>query len=291
MIAVKDGTEQGIIGFLFWYSIGSGMIHQTELQQHIEDSGVGLEWMPNPIRTVDAYRKATKKVERKLPSDKVGITRRLKVVEVASDKDIIQRNLVIETVDSNNKNLNYETTVGISRLDKKHESLSLDTGSELIKEIGREIDLNFQLFKEHYTAENIRQLVPKILGSLAPTPLRNNGGIYFIPIGKKTEFSALLSFINNLPLEGSRASKVDMISSTDNNKTVEDSLEFYLDSLLIQCRNTEGLKKGQIKALVEETNRTIDQYKEYRSILLGKEQHFNEKVITLRNEVINLLNN
>lgn len=287
MIATTENTE-GILGNLFWFSIGTKLINSDDLEELLVQSGIGNAWMPNKIRIADAFRRATREVQRRRPTSKAGIYQNLLIREVASDNEMIQRNIVLETVDQNDKKLDYETKSGIIKLDKKYESLYFETADAEIKEICREVESKYFLYKDNYSSEHLRVLIPKILGSLAPIPMRKNGGIYFVPSTMSHGLTNLVTFINSL--EDSESYKVPVVSSKDNEHMVNKKLDDHMSHLLEQCRNTEDLKKGQVKALVEETNKVIEDYKSYKAITEKQSEYFNSKVVTLRNEVINLLN-
>lgn len=287
MIATTENTE-GLLGHLFWFSIGTKLINKNDLLELLVQSGIGEEWMPNAIRVSDAFRRATREVQRRRPTSQAGVHQNLLVREVASNNELIQRNIVLETVDQNDKKLNYETKSGIIKLDKKFESLVFEVSDDDIREVCQEVERNYYLYKDNYSSEHLRALIPKILGSLAPTPMRRNGGIYFIPYTMTGGLTSLVTFINSL--EGSESYKVPVVDSKDNEKMINKKLDDHLSHLLEQCQNTVGLKKGQIKALVEETNQAIEDYKNYKMLTEKQGDHFNEKVITLRNEVIEILN-
>lgn len=287
MIATTDETG-AVLGHLFWFSIGTRLINKDDLKNLLVQSGLGKEWMPNAIRISDAFRRATREVQRRRPTSEAGIHQNLLIREVASSNELIQRNIVLETVDQNDKKLNYETKSGVIKLDKKYQSLSFEVADGDLREICNEVENNYYLYRDNYSSEHLRALIPKILGSLAPTPMRRNGGIYFIPSSMTSGLTSLVTFINSL--EGSESYKVSVVTCEDNEQMVNKKLDDHLSHLLEQCKNAEGLKKGQIKALVEETNQAIEDYKNYKTLTEERGDHFNEKVLTLRNEVIDLLN-
>lgn len=130
-------------------------------------------------------------------------------------------------------------------------------------------------------------MITKILNSLAPTPMREKGIIYFIPNSMTKGLTNLVTFIRLL--ENSDAYKVPVIDSSDNRYMINKKLNDYLDHLLKQCRSTEGLRNDQIKSLVDETNNAIRDYKHYKKMIESESQAFEEKIMLLRSEVINLI--
>src|SRR5690625_1408171 len=96
LIATTQSTND-MLGFLFWYSVGIKMCRVDDLKQQLINSGLGEEWMPNRIRSVDAFRRATREVQTKKPTSNPKIFENYLVREVYSDDKHIQRNIVVET--------------------------------------------------------------------------------------------------------------------------------------------------------------------------------------------------
>ena len=56
-------------------------------------------------------------------------------------------------------------------LDKHKGSQAFITENEIAKELCNEAERNFNIYRDHYSAQRIRVMVNKILQSLAPTPV------------------------------------------------------------------------------------------------------------------------
>lgn len=286
LVATTQSKDDSL-GHLFWFSIGQQMNKVDELEQKLINSGVGKEWMPNPIRPVDAFRRATRETQTKKPTATAGVYQNFLMREIYSDNEIVQRNIVVETVDQKDKKLGYETQSGVIKLDKKNGTFSYEATDSEILELCKEAEQKFYLYRDHYSGQHIRVMVTKILGSLAPTPMRKNGMIYFIPKAMNDGLNNLVTFIRSL--DNSEGYQVPVIDSTDNRHMVNTKLEDHLDSLLEQCKNSEDLAKGQVKALVDETNAALNDYKQYRGIIASEKESFEDKVVTLRSEVVKVI--
>lgn len=286
-IVATVNENQEVLGHLFWFSIGQQMNESEDLENKLVQSGLGKVWMPNPIRPVDAFRRATRESQTKKPTATAGVYENFLVREVYSDAEIVQRNIVVETVDQQDKKLGYETQSGIMRLDKKNGTLSFEATDPEIIELCKQAEQKFYLYRDHYSSQHMRVMVNKILNSLAPTPMRKNGTIYFIPSDMTTGLTNLVTFIRSL--DNSEAYKVPVINTDDNTEMITKKLEDHLEHLLEQCRSTEGLQKGQKKALVEETNSAIKDYKNYKNIITSEQEKFEQKIMLLRSEVLNVL--
>lgn len=286
LIATTTKTEN-VLGYLFWFEIGNQMNNIEDLKQKLINSGLGEEWMPNPIRSFDAFRRATKEIQTKKPTANPKVFENYLVREVYSDPQIVQRNVVIETVDQGDKKLGYNTQSGIIQLQKKQGTLSFETNDAEVKELFRKVEQKFYLYRDHYSSQHIRIMVTKILNSLAPTPMREKGIIYFVPNSMSNGLTNLVTFIRLL--DNSDAHKVPVIDSNDNRYMVSKKLSDYLENLLEKCRSTENLRKDEIKTLVEETNSAIKDYKQYRELTSSETEKFEEKIMLLRSEVLKII--
>lgn len=280
-------TPTEFLGHLFWFSVGKQMNEEGKLRNKLISSGLGEEWMPNRIRAVDAFRRATREIQTKIPTSNPKIFQNVLVREVVSEKEYVQRNIVIETVDQNNKKLDYATQVGIIRLDRKNSTLFFETQDPEIRNLCLEAEKKYKLYRYNYSSQHIRVMINNILNSLAPTPMRENGIIYFIPSSMTDQLNKLVTFINLL--DNTDGYKVPVIDSNDNRQMVNKKLTDHLNNLLEQCRSAENLRKDQIKILVQETNNAIRDYKEYRELTMSESKNFEKMIISLRSEVIKLL--
>lgn len=282
-LVATDKTD-GILGYLFWFSIGNILIHQKDLDEKLEDNGVGSEFMPNAIRISDAFRRATTEVKRRKDTEFTGMYQNLLVAEVVASPELIRRKIVIETIDRENVDLSYEVGKGEIELNKQDESFSYSSNDPEITAVCEEVEEKFHIYRNHYGSQALRAMIPRIMEHLSVTPMRKNGGVYFVPENKTEGLTNLVEFINSL--EGSEAYKVPVVSSQENSEMVNKKLDDHLEQLLKQCEDTDGLRKGQMKALINETNRAIDSYKDYRDLTEERSEYFLEKVARLKDEVL-----
>jgi len=282
-LVATDKTD-GILGHLFWFSIGNILIHHEELDEKLKENGIDREFMPNAIRISDAFRRATTEVKRRKDTEFSGMYQNLLVAEVVASPELIIRKIVIETIDRENVDLTYEVGKGEIELNKENESFSYSSNDPEIIAVCEEVEEKFHIYRNHYGAQALRAMIPKIMDHLAVTPMRKNGGVYFVPANKTEGLTNLVEFINSL--EESEAYKVPVVSNSENNDMINKKLDDHLQQLLKQCENTDDLKKGQIKALINETNIAIDSYKEYRDLTEERSEYFLAKVARLKDEVL-----
>lgn len=289
MTAVQDVEDNQIIGHLVWYSVGKQLIKKDDLYNCLISSGIDDAWMPNAIRSTDAFRRATKEIESKKATGNAGVYNNYLVREVFSDNKYVQRNIVVETVDQQGKRLAYDSEAGIITLDKKNESISVVSDDSVTQEMGYEAEKKFDLYKQHYSAQRLRVMVHQILQSLAPTPVKNGGGIYFVPDSYTEGLSNLVTFI--FSLENSEAFKVPVVNTYDNQQMINKKLNDHLESILTECKASVHMKKGQVKEVVNNANAVIKDYKEYKGIISSQASVYEDKIGQIKNEVFRMINN
>lgn len=175
LTAVQNENLKGILGHLKWFNIGKQLIKTNDLRLRLVQSGLDESWMPNAIRPADTFRRATKEIETRKATSKTGVFEKYLIQEVFSDKDYVQRNIVVESVNQAGKRLDYNSKAGVIRLeDKKNEPITLISENETAKELCLEAEQKFNIYKDNYSAQQLRVMVNKILQSLAPTPVRPN---------------------------------------------------------------------------------------------------------------------
>lgn len=267
VVAVRNEQQEGIIGHLMWYSVGGQLIRWDELEKKLLAAGLDKGWMPNPIRPPDAFRRATSEIQTRKATAQADVYENYLVREVYSDKDMVQRNIVVETVDQRGKRLDYNSRAAVLTLDKKTQNISIVSSYPPAEELAREAERKFYLYRDHYSSQHIRVMLANILKSLAPTPVRPSGGVYFVPSVHTEGLTKLCRFASSL--ENSEAFKVPLVNTLDNRQMVTQKLKEHFERILGECRSAETghLKKGQVKELIEEARRVIGQYKDYRILV------------------------
>ena len=145
----SEGIEQ--LGYIFWYSVTSNVeVTRIELEQQFQTIGIDENWLPNPIRSSDAFRRATKEVQRKkVPTSDPNMFQNFLVREVYSDNKLIQRNIVIETVDHNGKRLDYDSNATVMQLNKEDNSFSIQSSNNTASELAEQAKQRFQKYIDY----------------------------------------------------------------------------------------------------------------------------------------------
>lgn len=283
MAAVQSEGQADIIGHLTWSSMGDMLITTDELRTKLVQSGLGDGWMPKPIRLPDAFRRATAaKFKRQIQEH---VMENYHFREVVSDNQIVQRNLICETVNKKDKKLTYQSEVAVLTLDRSTNLVSYSSTSAMADELAKDAAAQFEIYKFHYGSQTLRTMVSNVLKSMAPTPVRPSGGVYFIPQKFEAQLDALICFTKSLDKGG--AEKVPLINTRDMKGMINRMLQEHLQQTLKNCENgiANQLPKGQMKELLDEAKRVAEDYKQYASIISDDLQQMEACVSLIREKV------
>ena len=289
MVTVQNQETKAHIGHLFWYSIGNDLYSRSLLEQTLVQTGLSLNCMPNEIRPVDAFRRATKEVETSRNMGN-GLQENYIVRDVYYDPAVAVRHIVKETVDSKGKRLSYNENEAILTLDKKAGviHLSADPGSYAWK-LCEEAVRFFEVYKEHHNGQAVRGMVQSVLKTLSPTPVRPSGGVYFVPAVYDKTLCQLVRFCSSF-VKG-EGFKIPVVNSEESVRMVETKVKDHLDSLFSQCRQVlhDGfILKAKLVELVNETKNVISGYRDYEEIIKKSKQEIDGRIELLR-EALSLL--
>ncbi|MBO8172259.1 MAG: hypothetical protein H0Z33_10245 [Bacillaceae bacterium] len=131
------------------------------MHNKLVNSGLDEGWMPNEIRSSDAFRRATKSIQTRKATAQSNIFENYPVREVYSDKVMIQRNIVCEVVDQKGKRLDDDGQAAIMILDKTTDTVNIKGSSKVAQEAKK----LFHIYKNHYSAQT-DQLTKYFMNSL-----------------------------------------------------------------------------------------------------------------------------
>lgn len=281
--AVQSEGQADIIGHLTWCSMGEMLITTDELRTKLVQSGLGDNWMPKPIRLPDAFRRATAdKFKRQIQEH---VMENYHFREVVSDNQMVQRNLICETVNKKDRKLTYQSEVAVLVLDRNTNLVSYSSTTTMADELAKNAVAQFDIYKYNYGSQTLRTLVNAVLKSMAPTPVRPAGGVYFIPQKFESQLDALLQFSRSL--DKGEGEKVPLINTRDMKGMVNRKLLEHLQQTLKNCEAgmVNAIPKGQMKELLDEAKRVAEDYKQYASIVTDDLQGMEVYVSQIREKV------
>ncbi|OUM85382.1 MAG: hypothetical protein BAA01_03745 [Bacillus thermozeamaize] len=284
VVAVKQSVgDVSIIGHLTWYSLSEMLITRDELKKKMVEAGLGEGFMPHEIRLPDAFRRATSKKFRHRISE--AVVENYLFREVASDNRMIQRNIVCEVVDQKGRRLAYDGAAATLVLDKTSAKVTVSAISRLAEELARDAVTKFEIYRHNYGTNTIRSVIMSILKSMAPTPVRPSGGVYFVPARHTDRLEAMLRFVKLL--DHGEGEKVPLIDTTDMRNLITRKLLDHLRETLRACEEgvSNQLPKGQMKEILEHARQVAQDYVQYKAIITGDLKEMEELVAGIREKV------
>lgn len=283
-IAVDNEKQTGIIGHLTWYSVTEHLINRDELKHKLKKAGFGDEWMPKEIRQADAFRRATQDVKTHKKTNQKGVYLNYLIREVYSDRNMVQRNIVCETVDQKGRRLNYDGQAAILRLDKENYRMEITAQDVSAHELAKEAESLFALYSHHYSAQHLRVMIMDMLKSMSPTPVRPNGGVYLVPSAHSVTLTKFCHFVNLLEAE---AFKVPLVNSFDNRQMVVQKLRDHFRNIVDECESglKGNLRRSQVRDTINEAKRVIGDFSAYRSTVSEDVDALEQYIDTIREKV------
>lgn len=269
--AVQNDSNSSIIGYLTWYSIGDDLYNRESLRKELLRNGIEEEYLPNPIRPTDAFRRATKAIETKRFREEEAAKEYKNYIirDVVSNGSKLQRNIVVETVNQAGERLDYNSEGAKLFFDKKMEQFTFAANDEMAEELAEEAQKHYECFLNHHNGASVRGGVVHYLNQLSPTPVRPSGGVYFVPVQHSDKLRNLVNFVSNLPRGESHM--IPLVNDEDNRQMVKDKVKDNLEKILDQCRyalqEDNKLQKAQVRNIIEEARRIVKQFKDYRVLL------------------------
>ncbi|MHB8927820.1 MAG: DUF6744 family protein [Bacillota bacterium] len=264
--------------FLLRYTIPQRLrVPVDELRQHYEAAGIDLNFFPRPVSPVDAFRRATSRVERKrIPTAQEGITANLLVREVVSDDWEVVRHLIQELRDTKNVRLSYDRA-GVLSLDRKTGELAsqVDIPTREVEAAAHTAQDDFAILKGVYEGEHIRRSVTSYLAGLHYTSWGYNvklgarlGGTYLIPGSYAAELQALGKLFDALKLPWG------YLKVTDPEDVQREAFQAIvaettgaITAMADVLKDADKQKKSRVIQMMDEAKRVLGNVNEYEGLV------------------------
>lgn len=285
MMALENlvaNTNQGTsrIGQLFWFIIAEQYTDQLITRAAFRQSGLPAQYKLPSIRAVDAYRRASKSIEGKVPmmeADKI----HLLIRDVDVNKDEVVRHVVVEQRKSKKRKLVYDSEAARLRFDHNFKTIDVDVvrPEPFILDAVQTFQKNFELFLTTYDGAAKRRIVRAVLNDLSATSLKESGGVYLIPRQNEELLFQLIAFINKLP--NCRAYHMPVENTAEARDTVREVVTNKAETILSQIRATL-----QAEEITEKTVTTLmQQAKQIRQEVVLYQEILKESIGTLETDV------
>ncbi len=199
----KKTLDIPILGTLLWWGMRDLRIPRQNLINFFQVCNIPEEYMPVEPNASDAFKKATKTLEKKniVVSNGNGNTlvANILVREVSTTNEEVTRQITRELVDAQGKRLQYDKIAEI-RFDKDTSNVNLNVEQSFQYEYDYATHCakffdEYDSFKNNHDANAIRNTLRDILKKCHATPMRPSGGIYFVTVEHTTLMEALEQLI------------------------------------------------------------------------------------------------
>lgn len=218
------------IGDVLTYEFRQPKVTRDDLAAWFLELGLDEDYLPPPIKTIDAYRRATGELARKSFALPNGQTAELFVRDVSSDGDRIIRYIVREVRDPRGKKLSYDEVGSAVFYKASRSARRKGQGGESVKfvlnerhvttddrdhvaEFIRKMDTDYKFFSLHYYTQAIRDMVRNYVVGLNAISVRSGGGLYFVHKSRRDTVLKLLELVNERIGSGCRIHLMPLVDT------------------------------------------------------------------------------
>jgi hypothetical protein len=268
-LAAQKKITSEIIGYLFWYTVSDVQKSYEDLEELFQKCGIDFSWMPSRIRAVDAFRRATSSVYLK------GISYgkfyyNVLIRDVSCDTSSVTKHIVVETVDEKGKRLDYYPNCGELVFERKTEYLNIavwDSRFAGVHEVAEKVKELYDRTRIFYEGRHLREVVLNILKSMAPTPVRPSGGVYFVPVKFENSLQRLAGLIKMFG-QNSEAYMMPLIDTTEARDMLREKI---MEQLMKASEEIEDVAKENSKSkayeVIKNAESLVSDFKEYKKLL------------------------
>jgi len=289
--AIANLPEEAFLGSLLYFSISQADVNLENAHRDLTAAGLSTDTLRKNLRPVDAFRKASKRFEKKFPV-RGGIRSELMVRPVGEDGEQSFRHLVLEraVVQAGKKRrVFYEKvgeitfTRGIKKDGKYHDHgvecrrTTAHLGEALTDEEDQWLTEQLATFQDHYDhllhymdSHAVRTFVREYIYALSGTCVKESGGLYFIKQDHATDVAKLADWVRSvgsefhtLPLLN-LAEQKDMILEAFEEETIQE-----VERLMTEVGKILADQDRQIE------EKTFDAYADRAAVLAAKVQEYN----------------
>ena len=302
-------SDDVLLGELVWFSVSDAVRLKPEaLTAALEASKLDPERLvprlPSPTSALSRAAEAAEVKRRRLLEDRAGekVEEELYVSVLLRTASRGVKQLVTEVLDAANSRLSYrpvakvspgyyetgkpDGTVSVER-DVSEAGGDVPDGELLGAEVDTITDLKkyYAFEKDRHDGEAARRVLGRVLSCANAVPLRNSGGMYFVPQAHAEFARKILLFVEevrsraeNAPTRVARPSmamKVPLVDREEYREVLAESVEFFVqkeaESLikemasLVKAKKTVSGKRG--RGFVERVRKLKENVAEYEELL------------------------
>lgn len=308
---IEGGNTDEYYGRVMWYKFTEFVIEEDILLNLYRKLDVPEDIFPNEIRDKGAWKRACSRLqnkkrqrfekddevherkityERKRPNPNTRII--VKIIR-RSDEDDIEFKKLVRFKYEGEENISYE---------------ALDASEEVAKEWYDEMYQQYEIYRSHYTKDQIRDAFRDTLKTLNPVTITSRGSVYFIPeqyADVIEKFSRAIKILREDFLDiadDSSALEVgqlpvikqpeqrDIIKRKIKSETVEDASKIMTKARNI-IENDENIDSSTYTRFVDKMKELNQRRKEYEEILDASLNTCDEQMNILKNQLNKLAQN
>lgn len=299
-VSNKDLNEDIFLGYLVFCGIGTDVkIKEEDLKQLFIDNMLNEKFV-RPIRTVDAFRRASSHIKGKIEVYFNGETRNgiIDVDEVTNDKNFIVRLISRKVVDSKNQDLNHEI-VGKLVYDKENKSVSYSSYYSPFMNNEYEYELLFNsvinLYNDYsafHNKDTIRNMYNYIINTFQPITLNQVGTCKFIPKYYKGDLYKLGNVIESLPSNNNSFEIIPLIDTQEHRDKIEAIAAKDMQDMIVTMetemaeiiKTKESMSTSKVSYYITKFKELKTKSNEYQNLL-------NIHFTTLERQIKHSLNN
>lgn len=290
--AVSSRADQeSILGYLFWYSLSDGDYDRETLRKALLDNYLDERLLPKQIRKRDAFKRATKAVERKRVEQDEETKHQYRnyiVRNVKTSGDLLQRNIVVEEVDQQGQKLEYESDASCLFFNQKSEQFYFHTNTSdmMVEQLVEEADELFNKYCTHHTGQTVRMSILNMVKAMSPTPVRPSGGVYFIPAKHQHTLTNVKGFLKSIKGEGFM---LPVINDEEGRDMVQEKLKQHIDKIYHDCfvalRSPE-MTRNQMYGALSEATRVVRDFKDYKQMVSIDVDNIETKIDMIQEQIM-----
>ncbi len=289
--AIQNLPQEAFLGSLLYFSISQADVNLENARRDLTAAGLSTETLRKNLRPVDAFKKASKRFEKKFAT-RDGIRSELMVRSVGEDGEQSFRHLVLEraVVQAGKKRrVFYEKvgeltfTRGVKKDGEYHDHgvdcrrTTAHLGDALTAEEDQWLTEQLATFQDHYDhllhymdSHAVRTFVREYIYALSGTCVKESGGLYFIKQDHAVEVQKLASWVKSIGSEFhtlpllNLAEQKDMIMEAFEEETIQEVERLMAEVAKILADSDRKIEE-----------KTFDAYADKAAVLAAKVQEYN----------------
>lgn len=289
--AIQNLPKEAFLGSLLYFSISQADVNLKNARRDLTSANLSTEGLRKNLRPFDAFRKATKRFERKFRVVN-GIRSEIMVRPVGEDGEQSYRHLVLEravTQAGKKRRIFYEKIAEITftrgkKVDGEYVNHGVECrrttdhiGQALTPDEDQWLTEQLATFKDNYDhllrymdSHAVRTFVREYIYRLSGVCVKESGGLYFVKQDNVDETKRLADWVHSI---GSEFHRIDLLNLVEQRDMIMDAFEEET------IQEVERLM-GEIAKILQDPDRqieekTFDNYADRAAELAAKVQEYN----------------